>query len=68
MTVEAAQHFTPDETGYCLNCRRSRETHSSDGMCSIRVTEGSRRPATLRRFVTRGGELVEIDQPVRETR
>ena len=50
-----------DDTGKCcLNCRRGPEAH-----------EGKRCPLTraFRRFVMRGGELVEVSaKPVMETR
>lgn len=60
MPVETVQRYTPDETGCCLNCRRGRDAHV-EGQCPIEQK-------TRRRFVTRGGEPVEIEQVVRETR
>lgn len=60
-TVESVRRYTPNETGYCRNCGYRREVHSEEGQCPPR-------PKTLRRFVTRGGELVEIERVFRETR
>lgn len=63
MNMETVRRFTPDETGYCLNCRRGREAHLLEGQCPVGTTP------TRRRFVTRGGELVEVNAaPARETR
>ena len=64
MSVEARrQRWQPDEAGCCLNCRRGLDAHTSEGLC--RPVEQK----TRRRFVTRGGELVEVSAaPVRETR
>lgn len=62
MTLEAMNRYQPDETGCCLNCRRSREAHLEEGRCPLEQK-------TRRRFVTRGGEMVEVNAgPVRETR
>jgi hypothetical protein len=60
MGAEMRKRWTPDETGCCLNCRRGLEAHS-EGL-------GPVGPRTLRHFVNRGGELVEVESVVRETR
>jgi len=64
MTVEIVRRWTPDETGCCLICRRGRETHDVEDRCPVRLPQ----PRTLRHFVTRGGELVEIESVIKETR
>lgn len=66
MTVEATQRYTPDETRHCSNCRQALAAHGTEGQCPH--ADRPPRPRTMRRFVTRGGELVEVEAVVRETR
>lgn len=63
MGADMRKRWTPDETGgCCLNCRRGPEAHAGElYLCPV----GAR---TLRHFVNRGGELVEVESVVRETR
>jgi hypothetical protein len=53
--------WTDDGTGHCLNCRREAPAHGRGERCPVG-------PRVLRHFVNRGGELVEVESVVRETR